>query len=35
MDRGAQQAIFHKVEKSRTGLKNLGTTMQETKEMWV
>ena len=34
MDRGAWQATFHKVEKSQTGLKNLGTTMQETKEMW-
>ena len=35
MDRGAWWATVHKVEKSWTGLKKLGTTMQETEETWV
>ena len=35
MDRGAWWATVHKVEKRRTGLKKLGTTMQETEETWV
>ena len=35
MDREAWRATVHKVEKSWTGLKKLGTTMQETEETWV
>ena len=34
MDREAWRATVHKVEKSWTGLKKLGTTMQETEETW-
>ena len=37
MDRGAWRATVHKVEKTglKTGLKKLGTTMQEMEETWV
>jgi len=35
MDREAWRATVHKVEKSWTGLKKLGTTMQEMEETWV